>query len=187
MSLDIAVYRGECYDDADAILAKMNWLRNPFGLCDWLEDNCPDVNVPDEFSLWAVVNRWAYSEAVEINDGPQAVALRERAIETVEAYNAAAQALTQGYFYFTLSGYLHFVRHRDEILVNPGPRRLCEILVAHKYGSGRIGFDMDAVARIVELGHADGGVLAGYQAWAQELTDLFALLRDPDNKLYVSN
>jgi hypothetical protein len=97
MSLDIGLYEGDG-DDAREV-ASLNWLRNPFGLCQWAEDNA-EPGVDD--SLWCACNHWNYDKSAEVN--------RPLFKAIVDAYAAKVAKLEVGHFYFdTLDGFYGLV------------------------------------------------------------------------------
>lgn len=64
MSLNISLIDKK----ANIIISEMNWLRNPFGLCDWAEANVGDKIKIGKKDLWYVCNHWNYKKSSKIKN-----------------------------------------------------------------------------------------------------------------------
>lgn len=106
MSLDISLFDGN-YE-----VMSMNWLRNPFGLCNWAEDNVCEIGLSKginvKHSLWHVINTWSYNKSENID--------RRAFLNIVKAYWYIIKEIKQGYFFFTLSSYRQFIKPHEESL-----------------------------------------------------------------------
>lgn len=170
MSLDISVAVG---DEEIAL----NWLRNPFGLCNWAEAN---VQPKTRRNLWYVCNHWAYDKAKRVN--------KPLFLEVVLAYWDAIQAMDRGYFVFDLPSYRQFI----EPFVDYLPSR------PHVMGDGqrwikdskyddhqRLMIPMEHfVSPVFHLGDAS---LDEYRRWFSRLVDLARLLQEHGAVFYCSN
>jgi hypothetical protein len=87
MSLHISLYEDEDH------VASLNWLRNPFGLEQWAEDNTM-IGMFRPITLYDVINTWSYSDSKYVD--------RPLFLETVLYYWQHIKQLERGYFHFTL-------------------------------------------------------------------------------------
>ena len=166
MSIDLHLYDGE-----EEIIS-LNWLRNPFGLCNWAEDN-----VGDNLRLHYVCNEWTYGKSDQVN--------RPLFKQVVEEYWARIQKLDAGYFFFDLSSYRQFVE--PHIAAFPG-KRLFDIwsIDGSKYDQrGRL---------MIPMGHFDRPEfdvfkpsLEGYREWFSELVRFAEKLQNEKHRFYASN
>lgn len=183
MGLDISLYDGE------GEVVSMNWLRNPFGLRDWAEDNYqiatgtfgkPD-DVPD---LWYVINHWNYAEGVNV----------DRALfkSVVDEYWSVLRGIEEGYFCFTLSGYINIIEpHRGALPsenIIAGDSRFGRKIIGAKYvgeRSERIAIPQRLFTSPVwNLGRRG---LPDYLAWFHELVTFAEKLQDTRYRFYCSN
>jgi hypothetical protein len=170
MSLDISVTVGD--EEID-----MNWLRNPFGLCNWAEAN---VQPKTRRSLWYVCNHWAYKKSGRVN--------KPLFLEVVLAYQDAIMALLRGYFVFDLPSYRSFIEpFMDYLPTQPhvmGDER--RWIKDSKYDDHqRLMIPMEYFTH--EVFHLARPSLAAYQEWFGRLVDLARLLQQPGAKFYCSN
>ena len=158
-------------------VAEINWLRNPFGLCNWAEDNAGDGHS----TLHFVCNHWAYGESIHVD--------RLRFLSVVSAYNAAVQALTEGFFFFNLSDYRQFIEGKVEYLETDGSllAGLPIEIVDSKYDEqNRLAIPMRQFShRAFDLGGEYR--LEDYKAWFIRLVGFAELLQNPDNVFYCRN
>lgn len=96
------------YDKDEKGIVNINWLRNPFGLYNWAEDNVGELidheitsGESHEATLRFVCNHWNYDKSNNIN--------RSLFQRTVLAYWKEIQKLERGYYYFSISNYRQFV------------------------------------------------------------------------------
>ena len=161
MSLDISISRN------GTTLAEINWLRNPFGLCQWAEDN---VIVPDTpHDLYYVCNHWAYSQSLEID--------RELFGRVVLDYWQQVQAIERGYFWFTPLQYKQLVMPYAKLLPSRDSIHKTETHteIPMEYFSNNA----------FRLG--PNCTLQGYKDWFAKLVHIAALLQEPDVEFYCSN
>ena len=172
MSLDIALI-----DKDDNEVLSMNWLRNPFGLCQWAEDNTPHLTYHGK-DLYYVCNHWAYKMGNRIN--------RPLFKEVVDLYWAEIQKLERGYFHFDLPEYFQFVhQHYHLFPIVPGYQHIA-IKDSLYDNERRIAIPQEY------FGHADFSLgncytLDHYKAWFKQLVDFAERLQDKNLKFYCSN
>ena len=100
MSLDIYVTNTRTDEKMD-----MNWLRNPFGLCSWAENNYTyftEREPPEDKSLWYVINHWNYDKSVQVD--------KPLFLEVVKRYGNIIMKLDRGYFWFNEGGFKQFIQ-----------------------------------------------------------------------------
>jgi hypothetical protein len=169
MSLDISITHKKSGDSMD-----MNWLRNPFGLCNWAEAN---VHPKTKKDLWYVINHWNYEKSRRIN--------RKLFKEVVDAYWAEIQKLEKGYFYFDLGSYMSFVQpHLSELPVE----RLFDqdrIKGGVFADDGRYGIPMEYFNK--PAFHLSDATLDRYKEWFSQLVEFAQMLQDKDYRFYCSN
>jgi len=178
MSLDIALYDKA---DGEEIIA-MNWLRNPFGLCQWAEDNAGD----GEQSLWYVCNAWAYDKGKDVD--------RVGFKRVVDAYWERIQKLERGYYWFDLPAYRDIVeRNCGWIPYELGGSRLGASPAESHYVDERYNKKRDKLGIPMEYFTAGVFHLAGqntlehYKDWFAELVKFAELLQDTALEFYCSN
>lgn len=181
MSLDISVYNPETGETID-----MNWLRNPYGLCNWAEANYnyKTESRPDDESeqrLWHVVNNWAYDTSDQVD--------RKLFLDVVRRYGQVLlHDLNQGYFFFTEKGLEQFVLpHLSLVQVPIYEPPAVKIGYPHK----EYGIPMDYLGHscfgLSDRYRSDAHTLRHYQAWCQQLIDFAELLQVPGTTFYCSN
>lgn len=177
MSLDIALY-----DNDDNCIAEMNWLRNPFGLCKWAEDNCHYVwnSVPVENErLWYVCNNWAYDKSNEVD--------RIQFKKVVDRYWYTLQTLETTYYFFDLPSYRQFIEGKLDHL----PTKMLAFvetlsIEGSKYDNQqRLLIPVDLFkSPIFHLGKVSS---EKQKAWMLELVKFAELLQNESNRFYCSN
>lgn len=182
MGLDISVG----YPDGPS--REMNWLRNPFGLCNWAEANYNYVTKqepPEEQRLWYVINHWNYSKSVDVD--------RKLFLDVVKRYGEVILSLTKGYYWFDVSGYIQFVEPHLSVIPRHDPLAGLGIgdgslrIVDSVYHDRQIGIPVDY------FNHACFGLrhcndrLAKNQDWYRELMEFAEMLQDPETVFYCSN
>jgi len=167
MSLDIALY-----NSADEEVAAMNWLRNPFGLCQWAEDNVGD----GEQSLYFVCNAWTYDEAVNVN--------RVFFKRVVDAYWERIQVLERGYYCFNLSAYIQFVEGNAFGF----PRTKWRSIVDAEYAKDGTYIKIPMEYFVDPVFHLAGyNTLDHYKEWFTELVEFAELLQDESLRFECDN
>ncbi len=118
MSLDISIINKKTGESRE-----MNWLRNPFGLCNWAEANF-NFTIKDEpkekDSLWYVINHWNYKKSSRIN--------RVKFKQTILWYWNVLEDLKKGYFFLDALGVMDYIMPHSHLF----PWQ-------HNFGSPRIG------------------------------------------------
>ena len=171
MSLDLYLY-----DQDGLMLATLNWIRCPFGLCNWAEDNAGD----GEQSLWYVCNAWAYDKGKDVD--------RVGFKRVVDAYWERIQQLERGYYWFDLPAY------RDIVERNCGwiPYELggggASRYVDERYNEKRdkLGIPMEYfTAGVFHL--AGQNTLKHYKEWFYILVRFAELLQDETTTFHCTN
>jgi hypothetical protein len=157
MSLDISISRnGET-------LAEINWLRNPFGLCQWAEDNTRLSNgvQPD---LRYVCNHRAFGNSGQID--------RALFLRVVYDYWERIQFLKQGYFYFDLPSYRQFIEPHVHLLPQGNTFIGTKFIVGSSYDdSNRLRIPMEHFSHdAFALG--DKNTLQAYKNWFARLVHI---------------
>lgn len=165
-------------------IISINWLRNPFGLCQWAEDNA-DPKI--DFTLWFVCNEWSYDKSAKIN--------RPMFKAVVDAYGEKVRSLNAGYFWFPVdrwpqtieqmkSGALPSPRNSDGwILEHPLKNPNC-VLRDAKIGIPQEWFS--CTYRPHPLRWAWDASLDAYRTWFGQLESLAEQLQDEQYEFYCS-
>ncbi|MBW4598996.1 MAG: hypothetical protein KME29_05110 [Calothrix sp. FI2-JRJ7] len=169
MSLNIALYKG------DEQILSMNWCRNPFGLCDWAEDN-----FGTNHQLWHVCNEWSYSNAPYI----------DRALfrKVVDDYSRRLEEMSSLYFYFNGAQYVQFIKNYLDFF----PTCRFGIKDSMQFRDGVVAipmhyFDGEMPEMLQIRRHPDVTVCQQYCAWFGELMHFADLLQNPKYSFYCSN
>lgn len=176
MSLDISL----CNKDDDSDYVSMNWLRNPFGLERWAEDNfkyaTKDFAIPVTLSasLWDVCNKWSYDDSEHV----------DRALfkHVVDVYNIEIKQLKVGYFWFDIYSLMQFVV--PDYSRFPKDPRWNRILGSH-FHEDKLGIPQEYFGRV--CGGEKYCALSYYKKWFGELVEFAELLQDPAYVFYCSN
>lgn len=150
----------------DGQLLEMNWLRNPFGLCNFLEDNVGD----GELSLWHVCNDNSYETSNTLD--------RLRFHQVVNAYSNRLNALKQAFFYFDGNAYRQF-----------SPFYPC-MRGATKIPAGdKTKIDVEAFTNtdLRSQRRPEDSILDGYKRWMDELVTIAEVIQDPNVIVFISN
>lgn len=154
----------------DETTKSTNWLRNPFGLCQWAEDNVgePTSNFGEriEKPLYHVCNEWTYGDVDHID--------RQMFYEVVVIYDDRIQDLDEGYFYFDLPEFVQFVAPNfDKFEIS--------WLTDVDYIDDKIEIPMEAFMPAERFGlscrRADT-MLGDYQSWMGELVEIAEMIKD---------
>lgn len=173
MSLDLGIFNIE-----GEVICEFNCLRNPFGLVQWTEDNCPmDEFTANIFSdmieergherpqgkglLWYVCNHWNYDNAKNVD--------RKVFKEVVDWYAEKLEKLEVGYFYFDENSYDQFCRGKGLLILIRENRLDITPNTCAVFNLGRI------------------RCLNDYKEWFQKLIEIANLLQNFDNIFYCSN
>ena len=157
--------------DGTAIMT-MNWLRNPFGLARWLEDNISRPENDDLESINAICNRWTYDDSHKID--------RELFLKVVLSYKDGVKNLSSGFYYFNLSEYRSFLEPKIHSIEKEigclGP----EIKGLRYMPDGRLKIPMEVYGQsFSNIGH--------YKQWFEELLEFAELLQDKSLAFYCDN
>jgi hypothetical protein len=169
---------------------ELNWLRNPFGLCDFAEDNVGNGSM----SLWHVCNDFA--DDIEKFD-------RARFQEIVHEYWCRLAILHRGYFCFSFRSYVQFVRNFPEAMhldlldfmeqdwAWVGPRRHpTEVRIdVQRFSIYGRNADVRTTSPTNNQFGWDAGsnVLDWYRKWFQELHEIASAVQDPNATITISN
>ena len=166
MSIEISLRDKE----TDEEIMSLNWLRNPFGLERWAEDNLilyvgETAKLPEKKKLWYVCNNWNYENSDEID--------RQLFKEVIDEYWMVLQKLEVGYFVFDLPEYRQFV----EGVING--RKLEFENYRYQRDHTEIAIEMECFRNIPSL--------HGYKEWFYRLVLFAEKLQDPNVVFHCSN
>jgi hypothetical protein len=185
MSLDISLIERKTGDG----VASMNWLRNPYGLCQWSEDNyalaksLDPTTIKLKEGLWYPINHWNYEKGSRVN--------RKLFKQTVDRYGEAIMALEEGFFCFDASELMHFVvPHLPSLPYKDSPwgfsnkhiegakRYDQKLAIPMEYFKARC-FNLSIPHDLTVLGH--------YKSWYQQLINFAESLQNPEYQFHCSN
>lgn len=175
MSYDISLSRkakDSCYDpDAYALddVHSMNWLRNPFGLCTFAEDNVGDGSS----ALWHVCNDHAYDKVKDLD--------RAKFLMVVREYWERIRSMEKASFYFTPGSYDQFAKQYPKIMP-PLLHGDLEAAVAPL----QILIPVEKFQHAPNFGWRNQSVLQYYKDRFQELVELATTMQDPEIEIYIS-
>lgn len=181
MSLDIGLYQGE-----QEVLS-MNWLRNPYGLCNWAEDNF-EMAKGKRGDLYDVCNQWAYGKSKKVD--------RKLFKRVVMRYSKFVKSLDEGYFLFDLACYRQFVQPNYELFLKDPSLGFSDLLRIYgekyfdpKQGDTRLAIPMEQFNQgAFNLSHRAGQtMIEKYQEWFDELVEFAHELQDENLEFYCSN
>lgn len=175
MSLNITLTNNKQKEE----LASINWLRNPFGLCNWAEDNVKPTDLKEK-DLYYVVNHWNYEKSDQIN--------RALFKKVVYDYWYEIRKLERGYFFFTLQTYIQFVEPNLSALPKVNIHFLNNVnRIKDSYytDDNRIAVPQEYFNN--PIFNLSGSTLEHYKNWFKELVDFADLLQNKDNAFYCSN
>jgi len=180
MSLDISLTKR----DGGEVM-EMNWLRNPFGLCQWAEDNARHMGLEPRKSLWYVINHWSYDKSRRVN--------RPLFRDVVYEYANKLIELSNGYYFFDLPSYRQFIEPHIDFLPIDGNRGGFGIkwIEGSKYdvlGSkvGRLMVPIEHFAKH-QCFHLPDVSLGYYKKWYDDLIEFAELLQNREFRFYCSN
>lgn len=174
MGLDLSLFRG------DEEVVELNWSRNPFGLCQWAEDNA-DPGI--DFSLYFVCNEWAYSKGDQVN--------RPLFKSVVDAYGEMVKALEFGYFWFPESNLEQSVRNfQSGNYPTPGLVTVEMVQQARfvEFRNGKYGIPMTMFhSPHSRFDYSEDLRLPRYKEWFTRLESFAEQLQDETLRFYCSN
>ncbi len=158
----------------------MNWLRNPFGLCQFAEDNAGD----GDQSLWHVCNDHSYEQSMNVDRG--------RFLRVVSDYWDRIRGLESAHFFFTFGAYVQFApSYPDAMLLQPRGWRSGE---SRWEEGGRLAISVAEFQRYdrqrgISNGFAWRGtpVLTHYKQRFENLLELANAMQDPDASIHISS
>lgn len=173
MSLDLYLYT-----ETEEI-ASLNWLRNPFGLCQWAEDN-----FGGEGLLTLVCNQWAYDKCEEID--------RRLFKSVVDDYWSRISIHITSYFWFNEAQYNQFLKPYEgyfllDIVGGIAGRMQT---VDNKKGLPLSYFDKDNLPDSLNLKRrhsSDSTIKEIYINWFKQLVDFADKLQNKEYKFYCEN
>lgn len=177
MSLDIALY-----DSEGNVITEMNWLRNPFGLCQWAEDNAHylwQAEPATNDQLWFVCNTWNYAKSEEVD--------RAHFKSVVDRYWDTLKGLEVTYYFFNLPAYRQFVESKiDHLPTNQLAFTDTLSIEGSKYDKEhRLMIPVDLFKpSIFNLGNPS---TEKQKQWMMELVDFADKLQDETCRFYCSN
>jgi hypothetical protein len=166
MSYDITV-------TTDGTEHSLNWLRNPFGLCDFAEDNVGD----GKNSLWHVCNDHAYDDVDKID--------RAEFLRVVEEYWDRLRGLERGFFHFTFSSYVQF--QNDYAGCMRVQRSHEDYEWADDRAVLRLAAERFQPASNFSWSSTGECPLDFYKGWFERLLNLARAMQDPNARIYISN
>lgn len=191
MSLDIHLFKlvapdGVEVDDKNKVnlnklepeeVASMNWLRNPFGLCNWAEDNFEAVGAKTDTKLSFVINNWSYETSNDIN--------RELFKSVVDGYWKVLQKIDKGYFFFDIYSYLQFIEPNRKKLPTEHDNILgIDLITGMNWKLSKVGIPMEHFTKkIIDIDNS----LDHYKDWFNELVEFSNKLQDKKLIFYCSN
>jgi hypothetical protein len=185
MSLDITVTNTRTGASMD-----MNWLRNPYGLCTWAENNYTyftEREPPEEKRLWYVINHWNYDTSEQVD--------KLLFLNVVKRYGDVIMKIEKGYFWFSESSYVQFINpHRGMLPFSLDKNHYAVIALSVQYHFDKrehIGIPMNYLSNpcfgLSDRYRPNAHTLAHYQNWYRELITFAEMLQDPDAIFYCSN
>ena len=172
MSLDLYL----CTDTEE--IASMTWLRNPFGLCQWAEDNFGGDGM-----LAFVCNQWAYDKCEEIDR-----AMFKRVVD--EYWERIKQAPTS-YFWFNETQYNQFLRPYESYFVKDivGGIRGRLVTIDNRKGIPISYFDKPDLPACLNLKRSSQSstIKDNYDSWFHELVIFAKKLQNQEYKFYCEN
>jgi hypothetical protein len=173
----------EPYDTLGEEVRSMNWLRNPFGLCNWAEDNFCYVGAKSDTELYYVVNNWAYDDSNKVD--------RKLFKSVVDGYWRVISKLSKGYFFFDVHSYIQFLEPKMHFIPREpfmnGESRIKNIV----HLPDKIGLPMQYMTKdVITLSLNDDqtdGILQRYKDWFLELVKFAEELQDENLEFYCSN
>jgi hypothetical protein len=175
MSLDISLVK----KDGTEVMS-MNWLRNPFGLCQWAEDNAHYAGLKPRKRLWYVCNNWNYKNSRRIN--------RPLFRDVVYEYANKLMELSRGYYFFDLPSYRQFIEpHKDFLPWEAGAFFGNPWITGSKYDDRKrlmVPVEHFAMHGCFALPDVSLGY---YKKWYDDLIEFAELLQDKTFKFHCSN
>lgn len=183
MSYTITLYRKNPHaasDEGDSEIASMDWLRNLFGLCTFVEDNVGDRVQ----SLWHVCNDQAYKVMGELD--------RRKFRRIVLAYWDRLRNLDKAYFYFDFHAYVQFMPNYSQAMTLPQHPHDESVGL---WAPGTSGDDPDRLGiRIERFQHygrqhfswGDTPVLDFYKDWFKRLMHIAEVMQDLNVEVRIS-
>ena len=162
----------------------MNWLRNPYGLCNWAEDNFsyalannPHLAGKPKKPLWYVVNHWNYEKSRRVN--------RPLFKSVVDDYAAVILGLPQAYFFFDVASFMSFVLPNMDALPTKQTFGSSIRIEGNVFHEQKVGIPMEYFSKPqFHLGHAS---LEAYKDWFRQLIEFANLLQDEEYVFYCDN
>lgn len=171
MSYKIAVSR----PGDDDVLLSLNWHRNPFGLCSFMEDNIGDRIR----SLYHICNDYAYGKEKNLN--------RSKFLRIVNDYQTRLQPKKIAHFFFSFRSFVQFLEQFPKAMVLPVQE--AGIMGDYRFewfGSSKLAINVAQFQSYgKELGWDDMPVLDWYKQWFAKLVKLVEVMQDPDVEVWI--
>lgn len=173
MSLDLYLYT-----DTEEI-ASMSWLRNPFGLCQWAEDNFGGDGM-----LAFVCNQWAYDKCEEID--------RAMFKRVVDEYWERIKQAPISYFWFNESQYNQFLKPHESYFIQDVLGGIAGRLqtIDNRKGIPISYFDKPDPPPSLDLKrkrNQSSTIKENYETWFHELVVFADKLQNQEYKFYCEN
>lgn len=182
MSLDISLTT----KDEEEIM-DMNWFRNPYGLCNWAEDNLEYLELQpgsESSTLYYVCNHWAYDKSKDVD--------RKLFKGVVDYYWEHIKDMDRAYYFFDLSSYRQFVEPSLHLIPKVknilGQLDIMDIVYMREQ-RGRIGIDVEYFKpKEFNLSrHNTTSMLKDSKKWFKQLVEFAEELQDEATIFYCSN
>lgn len=171
MSLSMNVYNPRTKE-----YLEISWLRNPYGLCRWAQDNylfAAETSPADECSLDYVCNTWSYKQSAFVD--------RKRFLDVVRNYARVLLDLDRGFFFFS----------EEEVKVFLEPHTLDISAITTFRCNGRLGIDQKHFSNpcfsLNFISDDTRHTLEHYQQWYVRLISMARMLQNPETEFYCSN
>jgi len=190
MGVDISLLKWSGTENEEEI-ESMNWLRNPFGLCNWAVDNyvywckkkydCYSKNGKNNL-LYHMLNCYAYDKGKKLD--------RKKFLEIVQTYYDLLNNIEEGYFFFDLNSYRQFIQPKYNTFLkgyNYGDFRTIHGEKYDKYNRNVLMIPQSEFVNY-ECVHSikTDMSLSKYKAWMRELLDFAEMLQDESLEFYCS-
>lgn len=174
MSLDISIHNKRTGDQME-----MNWLRNPFGLCNWAEANYAHITGTEpkrRDTLWYVINNWNYKKSPRVN--------RKKFKQVVDRYWRVIKKLEEGYFFLDVASFMSFVLPNMDQM--PTKKIFDQIRIeGNVFHEHMIGIPMEYFNK--PCFHLSDASLERYKEWFAQLVEFAKKLQKKSYKFYCSN
>jgi hypothetical protein len=174
MGLDLSLY-----DEKEQEICSLNWLRNPFGLCECVEQNVEHemrMQIARETSLYYVCNHWNYNKSKHID--------RNLFLTVVKNYDKIFQNIETLYFFFNFKDFLSFCSKHSQHFPRDQFDHIKGIIY-HNNNNQVVGIPINHFRHPCwHLGSVDQ---CYYYQWMKRLVEFAEALQNQKYKFYCSN